>query len=298
MSAPMRPSAPLFFVLCPSFHGATVLSLLLNNHADVVALGDTNPPKGESTCACGHLVGDCPFWKKVSHDCRAERFAQCGTLLPTLPQIIRHQKGNQILNALLASIAIGTTPAVWHTVSGAAKEYTEVWEVFRRLAATASGARLIVDGQKSVSKFLVNRSLGGYDPHIIHLTRDPRGYAVSARRHRGRSLSEAASEWKRFHRRISWVSHSIPSHAYLRIRYEDLATHPNETLRRIFSFMKLSGEAGPYQDQAVRHVIGNQLLSNFRGDVTYDSSWLASLSSSEQASVRRQTQPLFSRFGY
>ena len=31
------------FVVCPSFHGATLLALLLNNHSQISALGDMLP---------------------------------------------------------------------------------------------------------------------------------------------------------------------------------------------------------------------------------------------------------------
>jgi hypothetical protein len=295
----LRGSAPLYFVLCPSFHGATLLSLLLNNHPDIVALGDTNPRK-DASCACGRTVCDCPFWTTIARECRADRFAHCRTLLPTLPQVVRHQKSNRAFNAALAVTALGIAPAVWHTVERAAKEYVDVWAAFRRLAIGVGGAKIMVDGQKSVSKFLINRSLGRFDPHIIHLIRDPRGYAASARNHLDRPLRDAATEWKWFHRRICWVARSVEARAYLRVRYEDLATQPAVTMRRVFEFLKVN-VLDVYHaptNSAIHHLVGNRMLFDFRGEILYDSSWVDSLSKAEQASIRHKAQPLFSRFGY
>ena len=42
-----------FFVLSPSYHGATLLSKLLNAHPEVTALGDTYPSNQfDQICGC------------------------------------------------------------------------------------------------------------------------------------------------------------------------------------------------------------------------------------------------------
>jgi hypothetical protein len=44
----------VFFVLAPSYHGATLLAKLVNAHPGVTALGDTMPSnRVDHFCGCG-----------------------------------------------------------------------------------------------------------------------------------------------------------------------------------------------------------------------------------------------------
>jgi hypothetical protein len=59
------PALSIYCVLCPSFHGATLVSLILGNRSRVLSLGDTVATKPSDHCGCGALVAECEFWQRV-----------------------------------------------------------------------------------------------------------------------------------------------------------------------------------------------------------------------------------------
>src|SRR5918911_1327506 len=66
--AAVRAARPMrvAFVVCPPFHGATLLALLLNNHSQISALGDMLPLRDRNQlCACGQPSRKCDFWSTV-----------------------------------------------------------------------------------------------------------------------------------------------------------------------------------------------------------------------------------------
>ena len=75
-----------FFVLAPSYHGATLLAKLHNAHPDLTALGDTYPSHAfDQVCGCGERVSRCPFWQAVKAEVCAERYPGTRMMLPLYP---------------------------------------------------------------------------------------------------------------------------------------------------------------------------------------------------------------------
>ena len=138
----------LHFVLCPSFHGATLLAVLLNNHPDIVTLGDTNPTRAyDQICACERLVSECPFWQEVARECQTARFADGAKMLPTLPRISKHQKLNKGINLALGMAGARIGPGVWSVARKPAREFVDTWNTFRSVAKKRGRARLAIDGE-------------------------------------------------------------------------------------------------------------------------------------------------------
>lgn len=75
-----------YFVLSPSYHGATLLSKLINAHPELTALGDTFPSNAfDQVCGCGERVSKCPFWQAVKSDVGGERYLSNRVMLPQYP---------------------------------------------------------------------------------------------------------------------------------------------------------------------------------------------------------------------
>jgi hypothetical protein len=75
-----------YFVLSPSYHGATLLSKLINAHPELTALGVTYPSNGfDQVCGCGKKVSECPFWQAIKADVGAERYPGTRVMLPQFP---------------------------------------------------------------------------------------------------------------------------------------------------------------------------------------------------------------------
>ena len=95
----------IYFVLCPGFQGATLLALLLNNHSEVLALGDTNPTRRyDQRCACGVRVSKCYFWQGFREFADTDQFSGHDNLLPVYPKFISNHKCNQGLTLLFTQL--------------------------------------------------------------------------------------------------------------------------------------------------------------------------------------------------
>jgi hypothetical protein len=290
------------FVLAPSFHGATLLALLLSGHPDVVDPGDTNPSRPDVWCSCGRRLLACPFWTAVLERVPPRRSAS-GKMLPTVPELTTKGSVNVRIAAAMSMATIHSPLNVWGLAGGRLDEYMALWTEFWEAALLTSGARFPVDGEKSVTKFLAFRSVPELDVRLIHLTRDPRAFAHSVNRHRTEKgmqpkiASAIAASWSKGHKNILRAARGLTDRQYLRVRYEDLATDTPTTMKRIFAFIGVP-DIDVRGRQANTHVFGNAMASNFTGEVRLDTAWESGVSIADQQLLARSTEPLFSRLGY
>jgi hypothetical protein len=301
------------FVVCPSYHGATLLALLLNNHSQVTALGDTLPHRGANhICACGELVDECTFWQTVSAGLDTSRFAGLPLLLPTLPwPLTRHQmegsaislSGNAHFNRAVGRVAgkvvdVGA-PVVWRLRREMVEHFVRLYRSFYRFVLDAHGTSLFVDGSKSGRRAAVlTRALEPKaEVKIVHLVRDPRGFALSRRSHDGAPLRESGWLWSDLHGRMESLRALAP---YFLLRYEDLCSDPETQLLRLFDFLQIVPEpvlTSPKYPQK-HHLIGNNMLRSFDGQVKLDTRWQAELTAAEQRTVLQCAGDFARRMGY
>lgn len=303
----------IVFVVCPSYHGATLLALLLNNHSQVTALGDTLPHRGaEHVCACGELVDQCSFWEAVSRGLDTSRFAGSPLLLPILPwpltrrqlegsalNLSRSGRINRAAGRVAGRVVDWGAPAAWRLRPEVVEHFAELYRSFYRLVLDAHGTSLFVDGSKSWRRTAVlTRALQPEaDIKVVHLVRDPRGFALSSRSHSGAPLQESGWLWADLHRRLESLRGLAP---YCSMRYEDLCSDPAAELRRLFDFLQVAPEpvvTAPKYPQK-HHLIGNNMLRSFDGEVKLDTRWRTELTGTEQRTVLHSAGEFARRMGY
>ena len=294
---------PLILLLCPAFHGATLLSLLLNNHSQVSSLGDTLPARTyDQLCSCGLQVSECPFWIELSARIDAQRFADGDFLLPLAPRLSGAEAKNRSRSLVFSGLACAFGRSAWSLQKGAAREFLEAHEAFEREIRAMHGTRLVIDGKKDPYRALSWATLtrGRRPLKLIHLTRDPRGFRNSCRKYMKRSVEEDARDWVRQHKGIRRVMRVLFWADKLEVRYEDVCAAPQETVDRIFRFLGVAPEpvVGPPRDPAKHHLMGNRMLREFTGEVRLDTSWRERLSSEEQATTLRIARREARRYGY
>jgi hypothetical protein len=303
----------IVFVVCPSYHGATLLALLLNNHSQVTALGDTLPHRGAAhVCACGELVDRCSFWQTVSTDLEASRFAGFPMLLPTLPwplsrrqmegsaiRLSRSTRLNREAGRVAGKVVDLGAPIAWRLRPGLVADFTMLYRSLYRLVLDEHGTSLFVDGSKSWRRAAVlTRTLQPEaEIKIVHLVRDPRGFAVSCRTHAGAAIRESAWQWSDLHGRMESLQALAP---YFRMRYENLCSDPEIELRRLFEFLQIAPEpvvsAPQYPEK--HHLIGNNMLRVFDGQIKLDTRWQAELNVADQRTVLECAGDFAERMGY
>jgi len=201
------------------------------------------------------------------------------------------------MTASLADLAIATA---WGLSRQSVGEYVAAHRSLYRTILELQSGWTFVDGSKSWRKAtLLTRQL---EPDvavsIIHLVRDPRGFAVSARRHDREDLRESAWVWRHLHRRFASLQ-AIASSYHL-VRYEDLCAQPEAEMTELLRFLGLEPQrlVKAPENPAKHHIIGNQMVRTFAGDVSCDEGWRHELSTAEQRMVLNSAGPLASQFGY
>lgn len=290
------------FTFCPSFHSATLLSILLHRHPEVACLGDTVPTRAfDQRCPCGEHVSTCAYWQAMRRDLNTDRFARCQSMLPLRPVVFNARWPNIAVNLVAGGAARVLGRSVWRMVPGE-REFRESYEGFRAWVLERKGASVFVDGQKSLSKaFLLRTMMDRRVPFkAIHLVRDPRGFANSYFKYIGEDLRGASRMWRRQHRAIDGVCRWAMGADVLLVRYEDLATDTARQMHRIQAFLgvepldlaRLPDDAGNF------HLIGNKMLHQFDGHIRLDETWRDRFSADEQNEILRRTSPLSIRWGY
>lgn len=262
-----------FFVLCPSFHGATLLSKLLNAHPEVVSLGDTYPTNAfDAICGCGERVSACGYWQDVRRRIGDDYSADTPHWLPYYPD----QKGPRAAGLRFADHALNfRSPEVIarRMPRGELDAFRASYERF--LAAVAaqpsSHGRVFVDGAKSIARVSSLLAAGAQVDGIIHVTRNPVDFVASSVRSKGRSdmpwMFRRGLAYRMYHARVGSLKRLRP---VLRISYEDLAEQTDAVLGRVFDFVGVH----PMTVEALRptigqewHFLGNASLSRFDGTI-------------------------------
>lgn len=287
--------------------GSTLLALLLDAHPDVATVGEaTGPPPqpGDraATCSCGARLDACAFWTKVR-----ERMAADDEALDPFAWGTRFELGRGWADrALVRSLHNSTLDAV----RDAAVLATPGWG--RRLRAITrrndalmtavlevTGARVFLETSKDPRRVVFLRALGDHDLRIIHLVRDPLGYAGSRVKNRDVPPAQAARHWRRMAAQVERLWNQTSPQRRIRLRYEDLCTDTAAQLGRLTDFLGVSAlpSERAFGAGVEHHIIGNRMRLS-ADQVTLDTSWRARLSESEVRDVRRLTRRSAARLGY
>ena len=299
------------FVVCPSYHGATLLAVLLNNHSQVSALGDMLPLPGH-TCWCGELPDECEFWRAVADRLEVSRPSELAARLPECAWPLTHRpldggvipwsgsvRMNRAAGRLARAMVDLALPALWRAYPRPRAEFARSYRSFYEFVAETHGTSVFVDGQKSWRKaaLLARQLQPEIEVRIIHLLRDPRGFAASSRRHEGGGFRQSGWLWQDLHRRMFALEEVAPYHL---LRYEDLCNRPDQELPRLLDFIGVEQEdiVGPPNDPDKHHGFGNAALLRFAGHITHDDRWRRTLTTNQQNTVLRAAGTLARKHHY
>jgi len=233
----------LNFVVCPAYHGATLLACLLNNHTSLTALGDTIPHKYQfdknQPCGCGKPMPTCQFWSEIRNSVRSGKAFYGERLFPIYPVLSKNERINKMFNMALMLTSLRVGSWIWRLTGRRGLEFSRLNIDFHKAVCAIQKTAQFIDGQKSLTRILALNGLVGAEPNIrvLHLIRDPRGYYCSTKRHSPEiDLQRCAKRWLRYHNLARRLPRAIGC-KYLLIRYEDLCQDPSDAMRRIFGFL-------------------------------------------------------------
>lgn len=211
--------------------GSTILDTTLGNHPVVLGAGELTwlfayASQGKS-CTCGKQLSACQLWAPI----------------------IRHALEAAGAISLESAAEVTRRCETYRCDLASRGLYQRLWGAVFRWAHHKSGCPIIVDSSKSTRQTYHRLELLHEIPELqvdaIHLVRDLRAVMWSTRRGSNRRLEagEHANVWGGGVRTlISWlVANGNAEHfqrtyvdvPFLRLRYEDLVTNPDDTLRQI-----------------------------------------------------------------
>ncbi|MCP4035651.1 MAG: sulfotransferase [bacterium] len=246
---------PIIYITGLGHSGSTLLDLLLDSHSQTRSVGELAPLSSAAReghresvlrkrrCVCGAASKfECPFWGEVDRRLRKEHGTSLLEIDVGAPDRDAFIHNNQVLYATLAAV---------------------------------SGCRFVIDSSKRRRR-LKRLIETGFDVRPIHLVREPHGVVYSNVR-KGRSWFDHTIH---YNRQTIQTHRLLADHHHLFVRYEDLATDPEATVRRIVAWLGLDFEPEQMQWNTAEHhnLAGNRM--RFSGDATirFDREWKSGLS--------------------
>lgn len=293
---------PLYFILCPAYHGASTLAWRLNLHPDILSLGSGNPLRSEDApVSDGSTVSTSALWREIVAALETKEEDPIDTLLLQAPYIASNKKLNIWLNSAVAMLANETSPKAWKLVFEQANRFIRMHDTFLNALRERVPYKALVDAERSNIKFMVMASSGFPVKGVIHLVRDPRGYVAAWKKYYPESTVENLTmEWAAAHARIFRLATSFSKMPFLLMRYEDLMEKPQETYEQAAAFLgfkehiTLEGSPGPGKN----NLLGITPQDRSLEPVKNARNWAETLSPDEEARILKVAGPLFSEFGY
>ncbi len=280
----------VLYILGSGRCGSTLLDIILGAHPLMKSTGELKKAPlpawipGE-TCSCQVNASLCAFWSAVRRECES-RFS--------FNEYTDGQRRYERLRYLPLTVT-----AAWvrtDAIQGQAHSMAEMIRVISR----QSGKPTIIDSSKDPARGVAYSlcQSEGIDIYYIHLVRDGRGFVWSKKTRpdgegmgketKRRSVGNLAFRWMLFNL-VSSILFRHRGRGYLRVRYEDLVTRPEETLTRIGEFVgedmsALITRLERGEDWFADHLIGgNRLRFGNLGALRLDAEWQRGLSRREQA---------------
>ncbi len=276
----------IYCTLCPSFHGSTLLSLVLGNHSRILGLGDTVPPEVWDRCGCGAKPDQCEFWGQV----RAAVDPAPRNLFPPSVQLLPdvHLNFFAVAALSLTARALGVTLPQ--------RRFAHSYREFLSVCAQHASFDIFIDGFKRPDHYLSLKASGFNVRGVIHLVRDPRAFAASAKR-AGIPAAKAARTWIWHHRAVRVLTRATGERV-MRVRYEDLCQSPDEELTKLQQWMGVEPEQLQRPIGNKVHWFGNRSMRKFDGTIRQTDKWPEELTSEERSTVERITERAADGYGY
>lgn len=304
--------------ICSAAHsGSTLLDLLLGSHSKATSLGQVvQLPKNlalNAPCACGAAVRSCDFWQRIVRalgdqigaDLMANPYAlNLGYHRSTVSVDKSHQTAAYLVRRRLA-LALAFLQLRFglnfpRPFAGPFDQSMDNLLLLYDLVRQIVGTDMVVDSSKS---YLVAAALYRKRPdkvRVILLRRDGRGVMYSQIK-RQRSRKRGLNSWMKYYTRAIPLLETVVSPEHLLyVKYEDLATQPEEELRRICHFIDLDYQAAmlDYTGSVHHNANGNDVRFSTTSTIRLDTLWEEELSVEDQLFFERSAGTLNRSLGY
>ncbi|MFG0274618.1 MAG: sulfotransferase family protein [Phycisphaerales bacterium] len=121
-----------------------------------------------------------------------------------------------------------------------ARSYAGAFRAWLDATAAARGASIVGEKSPPHTEFTTELLAMFPDARVLHIVRDPRDVAVSQRDAWGRTPLQAALRWRLDAKAQRRAERLTAGERHLTVRYRDLVTDPEGSLRRFASFLEIT----------------------------------------------------------
>lgn len=307
-----------YVFICAAGHaGSTLLNLLLGAHPQGLAVGEiTHLPKNiaiDSTCSCGQPVSACQFWRPaIDVFCQSQNIdfwkspyaLNLGFIMDGKEIDWAHQTRSRMLQRKLTYAlefarfrwGLPGIPPFQRRLEEAARNKLRLFDFL--LAQTSKG--FVIDSSKHYVDGMHLYQQAPEFTRIISLIRDGRAVFNSGLR-RGLTPAAAISAWRRpYSRALPILEKNVPEADWLRIRYEDLAQNPSQTLDKVCDFLGLDYQPNmmDYKQSGSHIANGNRMRLKEDATIRLDERWKSELSGEMLDYFNRNGSSLNQYLGY
>ena len=300
--------APLLYIVGSGRSGSTLVERILAEVDGFVSIGEsyalwTSLLRGDMRCGCGRILAGCPFWRAVLEVAGLDRSPGA---MRERQLVVRQLLSIRRMNRLLAPRFHPEWRRRFHRLR------VEQQRLYRAVTEV-SGARVIIDGSKSVPLLLLLEQSRDLDIEAVHVVRDARAVANSWLRERERedrvppapmpvrSPLRAALQW------YANLAAELFSEGDLhRVHYEEFARDPQKVLRTLLDTLGYDGALlpGSLTDGRVEltrqhNVAGNPMrMAAGHTTVRADEAWRREMPTRARWAVTATAAPLLAHYGY
>jgi hypothetical protein len=299
----------VLYVVGTGFTGSTLFSFLLNAHPQIATVGEATGPflrwddQRTYPCSCGATLETCPHWKRLAEQMATRGFRFGPNAWDLRFHLARSRAIRQLTTQSLRSVSLDAARdfALLHTpfLGARLKTVARRNEAFVESVLAVTGRSVFLDASKDHSRARLLFRWTNLDLRIIHLVRDAMGLVSSYMKNHGRSLASGIRYWNRTAGHARRLAAIVPPERFLRVRYEDLCTHPEQELARIARWAGLEPMSDPVDFRAhEHHIIGNRMRLASSSQIVLDESWRQRLSPAQREEIERRTLRNRRAFGY
>lgn len=267
----IKDRSKLIYLLGAGRSGTTMLTIMLSAHENITSLGEMHQYLEHSNqyrlCSCGATLSQCEFWSRVENDLFGndvssikleERFRKLEDH-SRIPLILLGLKGNS--------------------------EYLNYHEKLLTHISQLENNNWLLDSSKYIARYLMFRASKKFSLKGIYMVRDVRGVIHSFGKNvqtRRNPLNAIVyySVINFFGQLVCWTDNRI-----IKIRYEDLMSHPEATMQKIYDHIFEEGTAmSPFVETfKMPHIIGgNRMKSSQEVKIKFDQVWKRSMKRVQQ----------------
>jgi hypothetical protein len=272
----------LLYILGSGHCGSTLLDLLLNRHSQILGLGESCGLHRHVTPAKSVRCDVKGLSRPVHSNSQLRDWIGAESHLLDSPfwQVIKHHYEK---SSGFSFDQIDLRDGKWRTIRSWQAKDIENWarpnEVLLSCVHQVSGANILTDASKFPHRLYLLQRSGLFDIKVIHLIRNGSAVVNSYLRKYG-DFGIALQRWASPAVLAFYLRRKFTQTSWLQLRYEELASRPEETLKTVCGFVGVNFEREmlAYRGKPYFGVGGNRMRESEDERIFLDEKWKRELS--------------------